>query len=204
MLWPVWISPKWYADYTVLENKAHLSLDHLKCDLVFTRYKKCWEELIAYFPLIRHGLHRKRRLQQLFVAVGTSLPGCYLATIGAYTGRPIDSPFIKHEPHRKWSVQKFLYYRVYSLPRERVCRAVAQHRMVGYTLQNCCLAIIRGIQRRTDWWEGFLKYAVEMGSVAMIYISSFIKIGSGIQKFQSHRSHKSSLGKHAGKSKKRI
>jgi hypothetical protein len=23
--------------------------------------KKFWEELIAYFPLIRHGLHRKRQ-----------------------------------------------------------------------------------------------------------------------------------------------
>jgi hypothetical protein len=29
---------------------------------------------------------------------------------------------------------------------------------------------------------GFIKYAVEMGSDAMIYIPSFIKIGSGIQK----------------------
>jgi hypothetical protein len=28
-----------------------------------------------------------------------------------------------------------------------------------------------------------MKYAVEMGSSAMIYIPSFIKIGSGIQKF---------------------
>jgi hypothetical protein len=27
-----------------------------------------------------------------------------------------------------------------------------------------------------------MKYAVEMGSSTMIYISSFIKIGSGIQK----------------------
>jgi hypothetical protein len=31
-------------------------------------------------------------------------------------------------------------------------------------------------------WVGFMKYAVEMGSGAMIYIPSFIKIGSGIQK----------------------
>jgi hypothetical protein len=28
-----------------------------------------------------------------------------------------------------------------------------------------------------------MKYAVEVGSSAMIYVSSFIKIGSGIQKF---------------------
>jgi hypothetical protein len=32
--------------------------------------------------------------------------------------------------------------------------------------------------RHTDWCEGFMKYAVEMGSGVMIYIPSFIKIGS--------------------------
>jgi hypothetical protein len=32
---------------------------------------------------------------------------------------------------------------------------------------------------RLYWWKGFMKYAVEMGSGAMIYIPSFIKIGSG-------------------------
>jgi hypothetical protein len=30
--------------------------------------------------------------------------------------------------------------------------------------------------------EGCMKYAVQMGSNAMIYIPSFIRIGSGIQK----------------------
>jgi hypothetical protein len=36
-----------------------------------------------------------------------------------------------------------------------------------------------------------MKYAVEMGSGAMIYIPSFIKIGSGIQKLigRIHRKH---------------
>jgi hypothetical protein len=49
--------------------------------------------------------------------------------------------------------------------------------------------------RRKDWWEGFVKYAVEMGSGAMIYILCLIKIGSGIQKMigggdsQIHRQH---------------
>jgi hypothetical protein len=28
----------------------------------------------------------------------------------------------------------------------------------------------------TDWWEGFMKYAAEMGSGAMIYMPSFIKV----------------------------
>jgi hypothetical protein len=36
---------------------------------------------IACFPLIRHGLHRKWRLQQIFVAARRSLLSCYLATI---------------------------------------------------------------------------------------------------------------------------
>jgi hypothetical protein len=33
-----------------------------------------------------------------------------------------------------------------------------------------------------DRWEGFMKYAFEMGPSAMIHIQNFIKIGSGIQK----------------------
>jgi hypothetical protein len=40
----------------------------------------------------------------------------------------------------------------------------------------------KGIHIQTDWWEGFIKYAVEMGSGAMIYIPSFKKIVSAIQK----------------------
>jgi hypothetical protein len=34
----------------------------------------------------------------------------------------------------------------------------------------------------TDCWEGFMKYALGMGSGAMISIPSFIKIGLGIEK----------------------
>jgi hypothetical protein len=30
------------------------------------KHEKFWEELIAYFPSIRHGPHRKRRVQQFF------------------------------------------------------------------------------------------------------------------------------------------
>jgi hypothetical protein len=61
--------------------------------------KKFWTELITYFPLIRHGPHWKRGLQ-FFVAAGTSLPSCYLVTIGGYTDRPTDTrpqifPFLR-------------------------------------------------------------------------------------------------------------
>jgi hypothetical protein len=34
----------------------------------------------------------------------------------------------------------------------------------------------------TDWWEGFMKYAAEMSSGAMIYTPGFIKI----QPFRSY------------------
>jgi hypothetical protein len=54
----------------------------------------------------------------------------------------------------------------------------------------------------TDRSEEFMKYAAEMGSSAMIYIPSFIKIGSGIQKLRgggftdtqtSRKSHKATF-----------
>jgi hypothetical protein len=47
--------------------------------------------------------------------------------------------------------------------------------------------------RHTDSWEGFKKYAVEMDSGAVLYIPSFIKIGSGIKKLsgdtETHKCH---------------
>jgi hypothetical protein len=43
--------------------------------------------------------------------------------------------------------------------------------------------MIRGYTlKHTDRWEGFMKYAVKMGSGAMICKSSLIKSGSVIQK----------------------
>jgi hypothetical protein len=45
-----------------------------------------------------------------------------------------------------------------------------------------CLATIGGYTyRHTELWEEFMKYAVEIGSGAVIYITSFIKISSVIQ-----------------------
>jgi hypothetical protein len=55
--------------------------------------KKFWDELLAYFPSIRHGPQRKRRLQQSFVAGGPCLPSCYLPTIGRYTEKHTDRRF---------------------------------------------------------------------------------------------------------------
>jgi hypothetical protein len=72
-----------------------------------------------------------------------------------------------------------LLLRVHSLPRERFYRG-------GYT------------DRHTDWWEGFTKYAVEMGSGVMTYIPSFMNTGSAIQKLmgrdtKTHRQHGDSI-----------
>jgi hypothetical protein len=68
-----------------------------------------WEELIAYFPLILHGPHRKRHLQQFIVVAGTRLQNRCLATINGYTERPTDSPLTRHGPHIKRHVQQFFY-----------------------------------------------------------------------------------------------
>jgi hypothetical protein len=66
----------------------------------------------------------------------------------------------------------------------------------GMCLSSLCLAKTGCIHiqtyTHTDWWEGFMKYAVQMDSGAMISKSSFVKIGSGIQKLngrdsQTHR-----------------
>jgi hypothetical protein len=136
--------------------------------------KKFWEELMAYFPLIRLRPHRKRCLQQFFVAAGTSLQSCYIAAIRGYTDRPTDK-----------RVQQFFSCCVYSLPQERVYWAVAQQRKKGYTLQSLCPAAIGGIHIQTYrlMW-GICEVSVQMGSGAMIYlyIPSSIKIGPGIQK----------------------
>jgi hypothetical protein len=50
-------------------------------------------------------------------------------------------------------------------------------------LPSLCLTTLgEYTYRHIDSLEEFMKYAVKMASRAMIYISSFIKIGSGIQK----------------------
>jgi hypothetical protein len=78
------------------------------------------QELISCIPLVRHGSHLKRRLQHFFVAAGTSLPSCYLATKRGYAGRPTESLSERHGPHIKWRVQTFLCFCMYSMPRERL------------------------------------------------------------------------------------
>lgn len=53
---------------------------------------------------------------------------------------------------------------------------------VQMCLLSCCLATVRGYTcGHKDCCEGFMMYAVEVGSRSMIYILSFIKISSGIQ-----------------------
>jgi hypothetical protein len=37
--------------------------------------------------------------------------------------------------------------------------------------------------RQTDFWEGDMKYSLQIRSYAMIYVPNILKTGSGIQKF---------------------
>jgi hypothetical protein len=62
------------------------------------------------------------------------------------------------------------------------CFIVACIFVVAVTfITSHCLAMIGGYTYRHMMVE-IVKYAVEMGSGAMMYIQSFMKIGSGIQK----------------------
>jgi hypothetical protein len=51
-----------------------------------------------------------------------------------------------------------------------------------YLLSRCLATVKGGHIQTANWWEGFKKYAVEVGSGAMMYELSFITTGSGIQK----------------------
>jgi hypothetical protein len=129
---------------------------------------KFWEEVTDYFPLIRHGPHRKRSLQQFFFTEGTCLMSRCLATIGGHTDKPTDSPLIRHGPHRK-RVQQFFYLRFEVLTAVVVSldglHGVISQKMVlfNYSIVECvfvaavtlllsrCLATIRGYTyRHTD------------------------------------------------------
>jgi hypothetical protein len=116
--------------------------------------KKFWEELMAYFPLIRHGLHRKRRLQQYFVAAGMSLPNCYLTMQRGIHRLSFDKTQTGEKMTRPTIL---LLLRVFvvagtSLP---ICYLVT---MGGFNLPSLCLATIGGYTyRHTDWWEEFMK-----------------------------------------------
>jgi hypothetical protein len=52
---------------------------------------------------------------------------------------------------------------------------------------------VRGIHIQTDIYERLMKYTVETGSGAMMYIPDFVKIGSCVQKSTGgrriHRQH---------------
>jgi cytochrome c oxidase assembly factor CtaG len=112
----------------VLRNSTPL-LHCIQC-LKHISNKKFWEELIAYFPLIRHGQHRKRCVQKFYCCV------CIRCRGNVYT-EPLPTN-----------------YREYT-------------------------------HKHTDWLEVLMKYTVEMGSCVMLYVRSFIKIGSAIRKFMS-------------------
>jgi hypothetical protein len=76
--------------------------------------------------------------------------------------------------HIKKLVGRFVYCCMYSLPRECVYRAVSQHQKEA-TIGDMYVQT-HGLMR------GFTKCVAEIGSAAMTYMTSFIKISSSIQK----------------------
>jgi hypothetical protein len=153
------------------------------CTPVMNLSKEFWEELIAYFAFIRQGPHRNWRLQQFFLAARAFLPSCYLAMIGGTHRQTHRLSFDKIQTAQKITHPKILLLLCIFL-------------IAGTCFPSRCLAMKGGIRftkplpnndRRdthtdTGWWEGFITYTVKMGSGAMIYVPSFMKTGSAIQK----------------------
>jgi hypothetical protein len=73
-----------FGSSTAYSKINHQNVRNTECQLKKRKeynLKKCWEELIAYFPLIRYGSHRKPRVQQFFVALPACLPSHCLVTV---------------------------------------------------------------------------------------------------------------------------
>jgi hypothetical protein len=71
-----------------------------------------------------------------------------------------NSSLIEHGPHIKRCAKQFFY----------CCMCI---RCRGNILPSRCLTRIWGYTyRHKDLWEGFMKYAVELGSDAKLYIPS--------------------------------
>jgi hypothetical protein len=101
-------------------------------------------------PLIRHGQHRKRRFQQFSVAAGTFLPSSYLVTIRG----------IQKGPQTHASKSFSLNLRAFDaagtcLP----SRCLVKKGRIHFALP----LVGNSTYRHTDRWDGFFKYAVEMG-----------------------------------------
>jgi hypothetical protein len=84
--------------------------------IVRWKYKKFWEEF-AYFPLIWHGPHRKRYVQQLFYCCvcircrGNAFNGRHRLMGGIYKVRRWD-PFRCHNMHTKFRKEWFRHSKV--------------------------------------------------------------------------------------------
>jgi hypothetical protein len=80
-------------------------------------------------------------------------------------------PLIRHQLHRNRWVQKFFYCCVRIFCRDNAFTEPLPSKVVGIHIQTHRLM------------GEFMKYAVEMGSCAVIRIPNFVKFGSGIQDF---------------------
>jgi hypothetical protein len=98
-------------------------------------------------------------------------------------GRPNSlRSLIRHGPHRKRHCQLFFYCWMCIRCSRNVFTKPLFSKVRGF-LPSCCLATVREYTYRdTDWWKGFRKHAVEMGSGALVYIPIFIQIDSTIHK----------------------
>jgi hypothetical protein len=108
------------------------------------------------------------QLSLLIYKTGLHMMSYFLQEVMGRTNRLLSLKW--HGPNRKLCVQQFFYCYVCTSCRGKVFIETLSGNYKRYTHRN------------TDHWEGFMKYAVEMGSGAVIYIPSVTKIDSAIIK----------------------
>jgi hypothetical protein len=148
-------------------NVTRLQLSQRQVDTVTWRVskqfyqhlnKKFWEELIAQFPLIQHGSHRNGRVQQFFFSEGKCLSSRCLATIRGGT---------QTEPYTLlWYNLDRIENDVSNNSSTVVCILCSGNVFTEPLPSND----MRATHTDRDWCEGFMKYAAEMDSDAMILV----------------------------------
>jgi hypothetical protein len=100
--WKQVVAPKLFFRESVFINERVYCFHTVS---IWNKIKKFWEELIAYFPLIRDGSHRKRRVQQSFywcVCVCVCVCVHYLPLSPFYRAIPCNRPW---RPIGLWDVE---------------------------------------------------------------------------------------------------
>jgi hypothetical protein len=119
--------------------------------------------------------------EPIFMKLGTYINGVIKQEVLGRTNHLLS--LIRHRPHWKWRVQHFFCCCVCIRYSGNVStEPLPSNERGNFSEPSRYLVTIMGHTYRHRLMEGFFNYAIEMVSGAMIYVPSFITIGSGVQK----------------------